>query len=64
MPQLQLPIFPEGTTLFTPEIAFECHDVKMTYTLLHADGVDRHCVSPLDDGRFPLAPAPDLRANG
>ena len=31
MPQLQLPIFPEGTTLITPEIAFECRDGKVTY---------------------------------
>lgn len=31
MPQLQLPIFPEGTTLITPEIAFECRDGKVIY---------------------------------
>jgi hypothetical protein len=31
MPQLQLPIFPVGTTLITPEIAFECQDGKVVY---------------------------------
>ena len=31
MPQLQLPIFPEGTTLITPEIAFECREGKVVY---------------------------------
>jgi len=31
MPQLQLPIFPEGTTLITPEIGFECREGKVTY---------------------------------
>ena len=31
MPQLQLPIFPEGTTLITPEIAFECRGGKVIY---------------------------------
>jgi hypothetical protein len=35
MPQLQLPIFPEGTTLITPEIAFECRDGKVVYVNGH-----------------------------
>jgi hypothetical protein len=35
MPQLQLPIFPEGTTLLTPEIAFECREGKVTYIYGH-----------------------------
>ena len=35
MPQLQLPIFPEGTTLITPEIAFECREGKLTYIYGH-----------------------------
>lgn len=35
MPQLQLPIFPEGTTLITPEIAFECRKGKVTYVHGH-----------------------------
>jgi transposase-like protein len=35
MPQLQLPIFPEGTTLITAEIAFECRDGKVTYVHGH-----------------------------
>ena len=35
MPQLQVPIFPEGTTLLTPEIAFECREGKVTYIYGH-----------------------------
>src|SRR5439155_5715838 len=35
MPQLQLPIFPEGTTLITPEIGFECREGKVTYVHGH-----------------------------
>ena len=35
MPQLQLPIFPEGTTLITPEIAFECREGKVVYVHGH-----------------------------
>jgi hypothetical protein len=35
MPQLQLPIFPEGTTLLTPEIAFDCREGKVTYIYGH-----------------------------
>jgi transposase-like protein len=35
MPQLQLPIFPAGTTLITPEIAFECREGKVTYIYGH-----------------------------
>jgi Helix-turn-helix domain len=35
MPQLQLPIFPVGTTLITPEIAFECRDGKVVYVNGH-----------------------------
>jgi transposase-like protein len=35
MPQLQLPIFPAGTTLITPEIAFECREGKVTYVHGH-----------------------------
>ena len=35
MPQLQLPIFPEGATLITPEIAFECREGKVTYVHGH-----------------------------
>jgi transposase-like protein len=44
MPQLQLPIFPQGATLITPEIAFECRDGKVTYihghlpVFQHAEG--------------------------
>jgi hypothetical protein len=35
MPQLQFPIFPEATTLITPEIAFECRQGKVTYVHGH-----------------------------
>ena len=35
MPQLQSPIFPAGTTLITPEIAFECCEGKVTYVHGH-----------------------------
>jgi len=31
MPQLQLPIFPEGTTAITPELAFDCRGGDVTY---------------------------------
>jgi transposase-like protein len=31
MPQIQLPIFPPGMTLITPEVGFECRDGKVTY---------------------------------
>jgi transposase-like protein len=31
MPQLQLPIFPVGTTPITVELAFDCQDGKVTY---------------------------------
>lgn len=31
MPQLQLPIFPAGTTPITNQLAFDCQDGKVTY---------------------------------
>jgi hypothetical protein len=31
MPQIQLPIFPLGMTLITPEVGVECRDGKVTY---------------------------------
>lgn len=31
MPQIQLPIFPPGMTLITPEVGVECRDGKVTY---------------------------------
>ena len=31
MPQLQLPIFPAGTTPITAELAFDCQGGKVTY---------------------------------
>jgi hypothetical protein len=35
MPQLQLPIFPVGTTPITAEIAFECREGKVVYVNGH-----------------------------
>jgi len=35
MPQRQLPIFPVGTTLITPEIAADCRDGKVIYVNGH-----------------------------
>ena len=35
MPQLQLPIFPAGTTLITTELAFACQDGKVVYVYGH-----------------------------
>jgi transposase-like protein len=31
MPQVQLPIFPQGVTPITPELAFQCQDGKVCY---------------------------------
>jgi transposase len=31
MPQIQLPIFPAGTNIITPELAFECRDKRVVY---------------------------------
>jgi hypothetical protein len=31
MPQIQLPIFPQGTTHITPELAFERRENQVTY---------------------------------
>lgn len=35
MPQLQLPVFPAGTTPITPEIAFECREGRVIYVHGH-----------------------------
>jgi transposase-like protein len=35
MPQLQLPIFPAGTTPITAELAFDCQDGKVIYVNGH-----------------------------
>lgn len=35
MPQLQLPIFPAGTTPITAELAFDCEDGKVIYVNGH-----------------------------
>src|ERR1019366_8294541 len=31
MPQVQLPLFPSGTTHLNDDLAFECHDGQVTY---------------------------------
>ena len=31
MPQVQLPLFPAGTTRLNDDLAFECHDGQVTY---------------------------------
>jgi transposase-like protein len=31
MPQVQLPVFPAGTTHLNEDLAFECHDGQVTY---------------------------------
>ena len=31
MPQVQLPLFPEGTTMITPELAFQRRDQQVVY---------------------------------
>ena len=31
MPQVQLPLFPAGTTHRNEDLAFECHDAQVTY---------------------------------
>ena len=31
MPQIQLPVFPAGTTHINAQIAFDCHEGKVTY---------------------------------
>jgi transposase-like protein len=51
MPQLQLPIFPEGTTLITPEIAFECRHGKVTYVHGHLP-VFQHAEGDLPSFRY------------
>lgn len=51
MPQLQLPIFPVGTTLITPEIAFECRDGLVIYVHGHLP-VFQHKEKDLASFRF------------
>jgi hypothetical protein len=31
MPQVQLPLFPAGTTHLNDDLGFECHDGQVTY---------------------------------
>ena len=51
MPQLQLPIFPEGVTLITNEIAFQCKDGVVTYFYGHLP-VFQHGKEDLNCFRF------------
>lgn len=51
MPQLQLPIFPQGTTLITPEIAFECRAGRVTYIYGHLP-VFQHAEGDLASFRY------------
>jgi len=51
MPQIQLPIFPAGTTKITPELAFEKRDGKVVYFNGHLP-VFRHAAEDL--GAFRL----------
>ena len=38
MPQVQLPLFPAGTTHLNQDLAFECHDGQVTYFNGHLIG--------------------------
>ena len=51
MPQVQLPIFPQGTTLITPELAFERRDERVVYFNGHLP-VYTHEVKDLASFRF------------
>ncbi len=51
MPQLQLPIFPAGTTAITPELAFERRDDQVVYFNGHL-AVFTHTVDDLGSFRF------------
>jgi hypothetical protein len=51
MPQLQLPVFPAGTTAITPELAFERREDQVTYFNGHLP-VFTHSVADLASFRF------------
>lgn len=51
MPQVQLPIFPQGTTLITPELAFERRQDQVVYLNGHLP-VYTHEVKDLASFRF------------
>jgi hypothetical protein len=51
MPQLQLPIFPAGTTPITAELAFDCQDGKVTFLNGHLP-VFQHAQEDLAAFRF------------
>lgn len=51
MPQVQLPLFPQGTTLITPELAFERRDEQVVYLNGHLP-VYTHEVKDLASFRF------------
>lgn len=51
MPQVQLPIFPVGTTAITPELGFECQNAQVVYLNGHLP-VFTHGVEDLASFRF------------
>src|ERR1035437_682276 len=51
MPQVQLPLFPSGTTLITPELAFERRDNQVVYFNGHLP-VFTHAVDDLSSFRM------------
>ena len=51
MPQLQLPIFPAGTTEISPQIAVQCRDGKVVYVHGHSP-VFQHAANDLPAFRF------------
>src|ERR1035437_2912663 len=51
MPQVQLPLFPSGTTLITPELAFERRDNQVVYFNGHLP-VFTHAVEDLSSFRM------------
>jgi DNA invertase Pin-like site-specific DNA recombinase len=51
MPQIQLPIFPVGTNIITPELGFECRDKQVVYFNGHLP-VFAHDVADVASFRF------------
>ena len=51
MPQVQLPVFPDGTTAITPELAFTCRDGRVVYVNGHLP-VFTHALDDMASFRF------------
>jgi len=51
MPQVQLPLFPAGTTHLNDDLAFECHEGQVTYFNGHLP-VFTHTIQDLASFRF------------